>query len=316
MFSKLKSSWALLMGLSLLFTFTACDNDDDDVMAAGDRTIVEIAAEDSQFSTLVSALQRTGLDAVLSNRNSNFTVFAPTNAAFTSLGVDLNTLTDEELSNILLYHVLGAEVMSTQIADGQTYVSTASASGPGDTQLSALIEKAGTTVTINGSASVVTPDIDAVNGVIHVVNQVLLPLDIVGHATANSNFSSLVGALGAAAVDLVGVLGGTDQDFTVFAPLNSAFDAASAVTAGLTPDELTTVLTYHVVAGANVVSSTLSDGQSVTSFQGESFTINISGNMVTVTDARGDVANIILTDVQATNGVIHVLDKIILPNNI
>ena len=78
MLSKLRFSWALLMGLSLVFTFASCEKDDDTTPANEDKTIVEIAAEDAQFSTLVSALERTGLDAVLANKNSSFTVFAPT----------------------------------------------------------------------------------------------------------------------------------------------------------------------------------------------------------------------------------------------
>ena len=316
MLSKLKFSWAALMCLSLVFTFISCDNDDDTVDINEDKTIVDIAAGDDQFSTLVSALQRTGLDAVLADRNSSFTVFAPTNQAFTDLGVDLNALSDDELSAILLYHVLGAQVLSSQLQEGNTYVSTASATGPNNTQLSALVSRAGTTVTVNKNATVISPDIQAENGVIHVVNSVLLPLDIVGHAVANDDFSQLVATLGAASGELTNVLGATDQVFTVFAPVNSAFEAIADVAAGLSADQLASILTYHVVGGANVLSNTLTDGQSVATVQTESFTINIDGSVVTITDATGAIANIIFTDVQATNGVIHVLDKVIMPSNI
>lgn len=316
MLSKLRFPWAMLMGLALLFSFTACDNDDDDITPSNDKTIVDIAADDPQFSTLVSALQRTGLDAVLADPNASYTVFAPTNAAFTNLGVDLSTLSDDELSAILLYHVLGAEVASTQIQDGKTYVGTASATGPNDTPLSMLIQKGGSTVKINNVADVTTPDVDANNGVIHVINAVLMPLDLVGHATANDDFSELVNALGAASGDLVNVLQDASQTYTVFAPVNSAFEAISDVAAGLSADELASILTYHVVAGANVLSSDLSDGQSVQTVQTESFTVNINGNSVTITDATGATANVIFTDVQTTNGVIHVLDKVIMPQTL
>lgn len=316
MLSKLRLPWVLLMGLALLFGFTACDNDDDDITPSDDKTIVDIAAEDPQFSTLVSALQRTGLDAVLANANGSFTVFAPTNTAFTNLGVDLSTLTDEELSAILLYHVLGAEIASTQIQDGKTYVGTASNTGPNDTPLSMLIQKGGSTVKINNVADVTTPDIDANNGVIHVINSVLMPLDLVGHATANDDFTQLVNTLGAASGDLVSVLQDDSQTYTVFAPVNSAFEAIADVAAGLTADELASILTYHVVAGANVLSTDLNDGQTVQTVQTESFTVNINGNSVTITDATGATANVIFTDVQATNGVIHVLDKVIMPQTL
>ncbi|MCC6726219.1 MAG: fasciclin domain-containing protein, partial [Saprospiraceae bacterium] len=103
-----------------------------------------------------------------------------------------------------------------------------------------------------------------------------------------------------------------DGPFTVFAPLNSAFDEISAVAATLNADQLAKVLTYHVVAG-NVVAGDLTDGMSVKTVNGENFTVTISGSNVTITDAGGNVAKVVLTDVQATNGVIHVLDKVILP---
>lgn len=298
-----------LLTLALVFTigFTSCD--DDDVVEPQERSITEIAADDPQFSTLVSALTRTGLDQTL-NASGQYTVFAPTNTAFQQLGVDLSTLSDAELTDILLYHVLGAEVKAGDIAAGQTYVSTASTAGPNNTQLSMLIEN-NNGVSINGSINVTSTDIDANNGVIHVVDGVIMPLDVVGHAAANSNFTELVGALGAASGDLVSVLSGTGP-FTVFAPLNSAFDAISDVVATLSADDLAGVLTYHVASG-NVLDSDLSDGQVVTTVNGATFTINIANDGVTITDAGDNVSNIILTNVQGTNGVIHVIDTVILP---
>lgn len=304
---------SLLLLLSVVaMSLVSCNKDDEKPQS--EKTLVEIASEDAQFSTLVSALQRTGLDAVLNNENANFTVFAPTNAAFQALGVDLNTLTDAQLSGILLYHVLGAKVKAGGIADGQTYVTTAAETGPGNTQLSMLIEKAGASVKINGSINVTATDIEGINGVIHVIDAVIMPLDIVGHAAANSNFSQLVGALGNASGDLVNVLKGNGP-FTVFAPLNSAFAEIASTVATLNADQLAKVLTYHVVAGANVRSTALTNGQNVATVNGESFTVNL-GSKVTITDAKGNTAEVVLTDVQATNGVIHVLNKVILPETI
>jgi transforming growth factor-beta-induced protein len=242
-----------------------------------------------------------------------FTVFAPTNAAFDKAGIDVNTIDVATLTDVLLYHVLGgAAVKSTDLAAGQTYASTASESGPGDAQLSILIEKTGTAVKVNGAANVTSADVSATNGVIHVIDDVLLPLDVVGHAAANSNFTSLVGALGAASGGLVGVLSG-DGPFTVFAPLNSAFDEISAVTATLNADQLASVLTYHVVGG-NVLSTDLEDGMEPVTVNGQKFTVNINGSTVTLTSSSGNEAGVVLTDVQATNGVIHVLDAVIIPN--
>lgn len=306
---------ALLLAALVAFSFVSCDDDDDDkVIPNSEKTVAQIAADDDQFSTLVSALERVNLVDVL-NGTGPFTVFAPTNDAFTALGVDLATISDEALTEILLYHVfIGDAIEAGEIQEGQTYLGTAANTGPNGTNLSLLVEKTGSAVTVNGGIQVTAADIVGNNGVIHVVDQVITPLDVVGHAAANSNFTELVGALGAATGDLVSVLSG-DGPFTVFAPLNPAFEAISEVTATLTADQLATVLTYHVVGGANVRSTDLSDGMMVATVNGESFTINL-GSTVTITDAQGGTATVVLTDVQATNGVIHVLDTVILPQEI
>lgn len=307
----------LLMALSV-FTLTSCDDDDDDmkdVIPNSEKTVAEIAADDDQFSTLVDALTRANLVGVL-NGNGPFTVFAPTNAAFDALGVDLADLTDEALSEILLYHVFsGAAIESNAVAENeQTYLGTAANTGPNGTNLSLLVENKGGTVTLNGDVEVSTADIVGSNGVIHVINEVLMPLDVVGIAAANSNFTELVTALGAASGGLVDVLSG-DGPFTVFAPINSAFQAISGTVDGLSNDQLASVLTYHVASG-NVRSDDLSDGMMVTTVNGEQFTINITGTTVTVTDARGNGTTLLLADVQGTNGVVHVLSAVLLPETI
>lgn len=307
--------WALL--LALPFLFVACGDDDEDPIVNEPMSIVEIASGDAQFSTLVAALQQADLVSVLEGAGP-FTVFAPTNAAFTAAGIDLATISDAALKEVLLYHVLGgAKITSGDLAEGQTYASTASTYGPAGTQLSILIEKSSAgAVVINGDSNVSTADVDATNGVIHIVQKVLSPLDIVGHASANSNFTTLVGALVAADGDLVTVLSG-DGPFTVFAPLNSAFAAIQSTVDGLTTEQLTKVLTYHVAAG-NVRSSVLTDGMEVTTVNTpETFTVNIDADgAVTLTDAGGGVSKVLLTDVQATNGVIHVLESVIIPGNL
>lgn len=304
-----KLNWIFFFALPLLFT--ACGSDDD-TTDADPQSIVEIATGDDQFSTLVSALQRVGLVSVLEG-DGPFTVFAPNNAAFTASGVNLDDLTDEQLEEVLLYHVLGAKVNSSAIAEGQTYVTTAATTGPDDTQLSMLVEKTGAAVKINNVANVTTADVEATNGVIHIVDRVIIPLDVTGHAIANTNFTTLVSALGDA--DLVTTLQ-TEGPFTVFAPLNSAFDNISDVVAGLSTEQLTKVLLYHVASG-NELAGTLENGQEITSLNSDiKFTVGIDGSTVTLTGADGGVSEILLTDVQATNGVIHVLKEVIIPDNL
>ncbi len=310
--TKTINLWGFVLLAAVLTGFSAC-NKDDDATPTTEQTIVEVASADPQFSTLVAALQRVNLVSTLEGAGP-FTVFAPTNAAFTALGVNLATISDADLTEILLYHVFGGSVRSGDLQQGQTYATTAAATGPGNSQLSILVEKTGNAVKLNGAVNVTTADIITKNGVIHVVDAVLLPLDIVGHATANSNFTQLTGALGSAPGNLVNVLRGNGP-FTVFAPLNSAFTAIAGTVSTLTPEQLAKVLTYHVVAGANVRSSALTNGQVVTTVNGATFTVNTAGG-VTIRDASGNTANVVLTDVQATNGVIHVLSSVIIPDNL
>jgi transforming growth factor-beta-induced protein len=317
--TKLQSIFGFLLIGLLGMGVVACNDDDEMVDPDPDPvSITATAAADDQFSTLVAALQRVDLDVVLDDASQTFTVFAPTNTAFANSGINLDDLSDEELTEVLLYHVLGgARIAAGDLAEGNTYASTAAATGPGETQLSMLVQKdADGNVKVNNVADVEAADVEASNGIIHVIDAVLLPLDVVGHAAANSDFSSLVGALGAANGDLVNVLSG-DGPFTVFAPVNSAFADIQSTVDGLDADQLASVLTYHVVGGANVRSTDLTDGQVVTTVQTEDFTVNIDadGN-VTITDANGGVANVIFTDVQGTNGVVHVLDAVIIPSEL
>ena len=315
---KLSFIFGLMAMVVLATTITSCGDDDSSDPDPEPQNIAQIAAGDDQFSTLVAALDRVGLVATLEGTGP-FTVFAPTNDAFTAAGVDLDALTDAQLTEILLYHVLGGEVASTDLQDGQTYATTATETGPGSTQLSILIEKSSGNVVVknavDNAATVTTADVDATNGVVHIVNNVLLPPNVVDHAVANADFSSLVATLGAADGDLTTVLSG-DGPFTVFAPVNSAFEAISDVTAGLDAGQLNKVLTYHVVSG-NVRSTDLSDGQVVPTVNGEEFTVNIDANgNVTLTDAGGGTSNVVFTDVQGTNGVVHVIDAVIIPNDL
>jgi len=161
---------------------------------------------------------------------------------------------------------------------------------------------------------VTTADVEATNGVVHIVNKLLLPPSVVDLAAANSEFSSLVSVLGTADGDLVNVLSG-EGPFTVFAPNNAAFEAVSSVTATLDNSQLAKVLTYHVVAG-NVRKDDIMDGMEVTTVNGETFTIS-AGAAVTITDANEDVttepSTVTFTDVQGTNGVIHFIDAVLVP---
>lgn len=307
-----------LIGIAFLsLTIFSCSSDSDNDTQP---TIVDIASENSDFSTLVTALNRTGLTATLDG-SGQFTVFAPTNAAFqtffTSLGsgVTVNNVDVDVLRNILLNHVIGSEIKSSAIPES-TYVSTLSpfSSATNSPTISMYVQKSGGVVTLNGGASngggtVTTADLDASNGVIHVVSNVIAIPTIKNHAVANPNFSTLTSLL--VAQNLAATLDGTaGSPFTVFAPLNSAFDTATLnLYTGLSTGDKTAVLLYHVVGGVNVRSNAIPTGN-ITTLQGQAF--SITGTVID--DASSVNKNIVLTDVQCSNGIVHAIDKVLLPN--
>jgi len=311
-------------------------------------TIVDVAAGNPDFSTLVAAVDAAGLVDTLSG-DGPFTVFAPTNEAFDALpdGLVEALLLPENvdaLTAVLTYHVVAAEVPSSAVASGPVTMVQGE---------DAEIVADGDTLTIAG-ANIIATDVEASNGVIHVIDAVIVPpsidqtallaiaaaLDamddgamdedeamsddgaandeeaadvgtIVDVAAGNPDFSTLVAAVGAA--DFVELLSG-EGPFTVFAPTNDAFAALpeGLVDALLLPENLEalqSILAYHVISAA-VPSSDVTSGP-VTMAQGEPAEIVAEGDTLTIAGA-----NIIATDVEASNGVIHVIDAVIVPPSI
>ncbi len=282
-------------------------------MVLSPPTIVDRAVLNGSFTTLLSALTRVGLDGVLA-ADGAYTVFAPTDAAFTASGINLATVSDDNLRDLLLYHVLGMEVPAADIPDGQSFQTTLSTAGPDSSQLSLLLQKDGDAVTVNGMSTVVAADVNATNGVIHAIDQVLEMQSIVDFVVMANAVDSLQGALTAA--NLVDDLMGAGP-FTVFAPVNAAFAAANDTIMTLDTETLTSVLLYHVVSG-NVRSDMLEDGD-VTTLNMQDLTVSIEedadGNALPPVLITPDstVVNFIATDIQGTNGVIHLIDKVLLP---
>jgi transforming growth factor-beta-induced protein len=295
---------AVMLGI---FSTTSCKKESDDMTPSTDMTIAEYASTNANFSTLVQALTKANLVNTL-NGEGNFTVFAPTNAAFNELFSQLGVtgiadLSAETLTPILLYHVLGEEKKSTMLSEG--YYSTLS---PAEGSYASMRITTSGGVKINKETTVVTADVDVKNGVIHAIDKVLLPPTVVGQALSNDSFSILVQAVVKA--NLVSTLNGSGP-FTIFAPTNAAFEALFSklgITGimDLTSEQLTPILLYHVVSG-NIRSNQLTAG-SVTTLNG-SFNVTLSPS-----PAINGTSNIIATDVQATNGVIHVIDEVLLPS--
>ena len=287
--------------------------------------IVDTAVAAGGFETLVAAVQAAGLVDTLKGEGP-FTVFAPTDDAFAALpeGTVESLLEDPEgaLTDILLYHVVSGKVMASDVVglDGQAVETV------GGESFTVTID--GETVMVD-NAKVVATDIETSNGVIHVIDAVIIPgageeassesemeepmaemADIVDTAVAAGGFETLVAAVQAAG--LVDTLKG-EGPFTVFAPTDDAFAALPEGTVeSLLEDPegaLTDILLYHVVSGKVMASDVVGlDGQAVETVGGESFTVTIDGETVMV-----DNAKVVATDIETSNGVIHVIDAVIIP---
>jgi len=320
---KMKNLIKTFMVFAIALSFNSCSNDDD---TPKQKTIAEIASANPNLSILVQALDRAGLVATF-NSAGDFTVFAPTNTAFQSfLTANGFTTIDQVplplLTEVLKNHVLAESFTSSELTTG--YVKTLAKGSASTTNTLSMFIDLTTGVKINGGATngganvvLTSANILASNGVIHVVDNVIGLPTVVNHAIANPNFSSLVSTLTSdGQPDFVGILSGAGP-FTVFAPTNAAFTALTPELAAipLTPTsaQLTTVLQYHVVSPANVLASTLTNGMVVTPLAGGTFTVNTTSG-ATITDGSGRVTNIIATDVQASNGVIHAVDRVLLPS--
>jgi len=310
---------------SILFIFTiiisvfwSCTESEEKLV---DNSIIGIISRTNDLSLLEDALNKTGLTETI-NSSSNYTLFAPTNMAFqnllTSLGVSsLNDLPVPQLKEILLNHLLNGRFLASDFTTG--YMKTLAKGGASDANFLNLFVNISSGVRLNGQASISIPNVLASNGIIHVVDEVITLPTVVTFASADPNFSTLVAALTRPdQPDFVSILSGTGP-FTVFAPTNDAFSSLLTELGAETLDDipqftLENTLKYHVVSGSNLLSNTLANNQIIQTLQGQTFTVNISGNNVSLKDSNDRVSGVIGVDVQATNGVLHILNKVLLPN--
>ncbi|WP_298524565.1 fasciclin domain-containing protein [uncultured Christiangramia sp.] len=332
--SILKISKISILLLAICFSFTACDEDDDfmtsdDVMETPDptddvvesNTIADFVVANENYSSLLAALEATGLTSTFTG-DDVYTFFAPDNDAFAAFldenGFDtLEDVPTDVLTQVLLNHVQMGEIFSSDLSTG--YIESMSTAGPDGENLSMYINTENGVV-INGVITVETADIEVDNGVIHAVSNVIGLPNVVTFALADPTFDTLVAALTREdSYTFVSTLQASDSPapFTVFAPTNSAFgdlltELELEELGDVDADTLATVLSYHVLIDMNVTSDELEDGIVITSLQGADFTINL-GDTATITDANGRTSTIIAADVQATNGVIHAIDTVILP---
>ena len=307
------------------FSIQSCSDDDDDVTTpTGPSNIVEIAMDTPDLSNLVAALSVADGNLVDVLSGGEFTVLAPTNEAFETFlaangFMSLSEVPTDVLSNILLNHVISGTINSTNLVDAGSGYSTTNASNMDGDNLSLYFDTS-SGVTFNGISSVVAADIVASNGIVHVVDEVIGLPTVVTFAVSNPAFSTLVAAMTTEglSVDIVSILSSSDEPspFTVFAPTNDAFGSLLAelelnALGDIPVSILEATLGTHVAPEANVRSTDLVDGMSVNTIS-STITVSLSDGAKLI-DPYGREANIVAVDIQAYNGVVHVIDNVLLP---
>ena len=307
------------------FSIQSCSDDDDDVTTpTGPSNIVEIAMDTPDLSNLVAALSVADGNLVDVLSGGEFTVLAPTNEAFETFlaangFMSLSEVPTDVLSNILLNHVISGTINSTNLVDAGSGYSTTNASNMDGDNLSLYFDTS-SGVTFNGISSVVAADIVASNGIVHVVDEVIGLPTVVTFAVSNPALSTLVAALTTEglSVDIVSILSSSDEPspFTVFAPTNDAFGSLLAelelnALGDIPVSILEATLGTHVAPEANVRSTDLVDGMSVNTI-GSTITVSLSDGAKLI-DSNGRESNIVAVDIQAYNGVVHVIDNVLLP---
>ena len=322
----ISKTFKLLTVFLMVLGITACSDDDDNNGPGVQATTVVDVALANNLTSLAAALEATDLVATLQG-SGPFTVFAPDNDAFdallTATGLDLNNLSSTEealVRNILLNHVIiGQNLSSTDLVNAGSGYTNVAATGPNGENLSLYFNTANG-VEINGQSTVTSANLTATNGTVHIVDTVIDLPTIATFATSNPSLSILVDALvyadtGMPTVPYINTVSDSAAGpFTVFAPSNDAFVdlLAELNISALTDLDTATVdavLTYHIVTD-NVQSSGLPNG-AVTTIGGD---ITADNTNFTLTDPNGRVSNIVTTlvDIQGINGVVHVIDKVIL----
>ncbi len=303
----------LAVAIMILFTSASCKKKNDKTPVA--ETITTIVSNSPDFSLLKAAVVKAGLAETLAGKGP-FTVFAPTNDAFKASGITMetiNSLSAEALKGILLYHTVGAKIVAADVPAGPN-ANVATAGGK-----DIFVTKNSNGVFING-VQVVKADVMASNGVIHAINKVLMPPagNIVEVAQGNPNFSYLVAAVLRASqgsTNVAQVLSGAGP-LTVFAPTNDAFIAAGFATIAdinkADPNTLTSILTYHVISG-RIFSSDLTNGAQPATVNGGKVTIGLTNGATVKGNANTSASKITATDMVTTNGVIHVINQVLLP---
>ena len=305
---------ALVLAVILIALLSACDGGSDDPVDPGndndsevEQTIAEMVGEDENFATLFEALQQVGFDASLSDTTETFTVFAPDETAFSFLDPSVLLDQDEALSSVVGYHIIASQaILTADLENGEATVETLS----GD-EFTVQVTESGVFIE---EAEVIQTDVEAVNGVIHVIDRPLLGNQDLANVTW---FVSETAELYGTVVDFE--LRDAFEEagtWTVFGPNNATLEEADL--SDFSEEEIQQILQYHVLGGQPTNSSTLLElleeegTPSFETVQGEELTITLDEEEIVFNEGQAtlDVENL---DYVASNGILHVIEGLLLP---
>jgi uncharacterized surface protein with fasciclin (FAS1) repeats len=314
----MKKTFLIVAFLFIAISFVSCTMEDN--INAKKSSITGIIQSQSNLSTLGKALDKTGLLSIL-DAQGTYTLFAPTNEAFDIFlaqngFTSINEVPTVTLKQILLNHVIGQTINSTDLpASG--YIKTLAFGNASTTNTISMYVNKSNGIVLNDVSDVTTSNILANNGIIHIVSGVISLPSVTDHIKANPNLSSMLGVLTSSGQPaFLTTFSGTGP-FTVFAPINSAFTSLNVELTGgiasVSSANLTKILQYHVVNG-NILAADLMDGEIVPTLEApQTFTVLLN-SAPRLKDVNNRNSNIITTDIQCTNGVMHLLNKALLPS--
>lgn len=318
----LKNRILLILFVSIS-VFTSCDMEDD--ANAKKDTLNGLVSDNDDFDSLQKALEVTDLSTTLSGTET-FTLFAPTDTAFENFLAENDFATIEEvptsvLRQILLNHLVAGKIKQEDLPINAYINSQATGFASNSANLSMYFRNVSGETEINGIATVTNGNIYASNGVIHKVDAVLKLPTIIDHIIANPNLSTLSTALESNdQFDFIAELSSVNNGpYTMIAPMNTAFSSLLVELnqpnlAAIGNNTLAQVLKYHFVITTNAFSSSLTDGTSISTYAGDSFSIQSTPANFRIVDINDRLSNITTRDIQCYNGMIHMVDRVLLPN--
>lgn len=303
--------------LTISLTMTSCSSEDD--ANAKRPSISSLVLSQANLSTLGIALERTNLLSTLDNEGT-YTLFAPTNDAFSSFLAangfsNINEVPSQTLKQILLNHVI-SQVKTTTDLPSNGYLKTLAVGNESTNTLSMYVSKTNNTILINNFSKIISADFRANNGIIQIVNTVIGLPSISSHIIANPNLTSFLGIItNPNQPDFITTFYGTGP-FTVFAPTNTAISSLNTELSGgiasVSASNMTKIINYHIASG-NILSSNFTEGQIINTLNTPQYFTILLSPTTKLKDTNNRYSTISTTDIQCTNGVIHLINKTLLP---